>query len=265
MPEADTHALPGPSNDTWRAWLMTGVRRQQGDKRRIRGAHLGLKRMLVEGMKVRVDNPYSWKEFSDALVRQAVGDAVRSLSPRDAELVKLAYFGGLSNREISATIGMPQATIERRLRRAIATVAEFVERGRGLGQRALGAVAIWLSGRWFHDAVLPAAQATVVAGMAAVMVAQAPAAAAPNPGRAVAPGVTSASGVSSPIHESAPEAPQPDRQPDASNAAAAPLPVPVPATSVPVSVPVQVPVTAPSLPPVPPLPSVPVKIKPPQL
>lgn len=265
MPEVDTQALAGPSNDTWRAWLMTGVRREQGDKRRIRGAHLGLKRMLVEGMKVRVDKPYSWKEFSDALVRQAVGDAVRSLSPRDAELVKLAYFGGLSNHEISATIGMPQATIERRLRRAIATIAEFVERGRGLGQRALGAVAIWLGGRWFHDAVLPAAQATVVAGMAAVMVAQAPVAEAPNPGRAVAPDVTSASGVSSPIHdESAPAAPQPAQQPDASNAAA-PLAAPLPVTGVPVSVPVQVPVTTPSLPPVPPLPSVPVKIKPPQL
>ena len=253
---------------------MTGVRREQGDKRRIRGAHLGLKRMLVEGMKVRVDRPYSWKEFSDALVRQAVGDAVRSLPPRDADLVKLAYFGGLSNREISASTGMPQATIERRLRRAIATIAHFVERGRGLGQRALGAVAIWLSGRWFHDSVLPAAQATVVAGMAAVMVAQSPPLASPSDSvPTVAPAVASAPGAPSASIAAAPSGSQPAQQTsDGSSTTSeavpvsAPVSAPVAATNV--TVPVQVPVTAPSLPPVPPVPSappVPVEIKPPQL
>lgn len=251
MPEAQTHALPGPAHDTWRAWLMTGVRREQGDKRRIRGAHLGLKRMLVEGMKVRVDRPYSWKEFSDALVRQAVGDAVRSLPRQDAELLKLAYFGGMSNREISSETGLPQASIERRLRRAIATIAQFVEHGRGLGQRALGAVAVWLSARWFHESVLPAVQATAVAGMAAIMVVQPPAPAAP-----LQPDAPQAhAGVAAPTVAPAapPSAPATTPPADQSTASASTVPG-VPAVPVPVStapLPVQLPVAPPSIPPAP--------------
>lgn len=260
MPEAHTHTLAGSANDTWRAWLMTGVRREQGDRRRIRGAHLGLKRMLVEGMKVRIDRPYSWKEFSDALVRQAVGDAVRSLPRQDAELVKLAYFAGRSNREISLETGIPQASIERRLRRAIGTIAQFVERGRGLGQRALGAIAIWLSARWFHEAVLPAVQATAVAGMAAIMVVQAPASPPPAgvPGVGTAPPATvtraapavpaQTPAASQPVGQSSPDSP--------------PAAVPAPVSSVQVPVQLQVPVTAPSLPP---LPAAPVEVKPPQI
>ena len=233
---------------------MTGVRREQGDKRRIRGAHLGLKRMFVEGMKVRVDRPYSWQEFSDALVRQAVGDAVRSLPPRDADLVKLAYFGGLSNGEISASTGMPQATIERKLRRAIETIAHFVERGHGLGQRALGAVAIWLSGRWLADRAHHLAEVAVVASATVIVVAQ-----------PVAP----IAATSPPVHET--------RSDIASTPQRAPLPViplpvaasrpePVQVAPAPVQVPpapVQVP--APVLPVLPPLPPLPVKVKTPQL
>ena len=236
---------------------MTGMRREQGDRRRIRGAHLGLKRMLVEGMKVRVDRPYSWKEFSDALVRQAVGDAVRSLPRQDAELMKLAYFGGMSNRDLSAQTGLPQATIERRLRRAIETIAQFVERGRGLGQRALGALAVWLTARWFHDSVLPAVQATAVAGMAAIMVVHPPAPAAPlqpadPPARAAVPAAAPAS---APV----------TTQPTEPSAAAAPTvptdpTVPVAPVAVPTAqLPVQLPVAPPSPPPVP------VNVKPPSI
>lgn len=242
MPEAHTHARPGHTNDIWRAWLMTGVRRDKGDKRRIRGAHLGLKRMLVEGMSVRVDRPYSWKEFSDALVRQAVGDAVGSLPRQDAELVKLAYFGGMSNRDISATTGLAPGNIERRLRRAIDTIAEVVERGRGLGQRALGAMAVWLGGRWFHESLLPAAQATAVAGMAAVLVAQ-PSVAPPNPGARSAPSATNVTQVA----PAAPSATPPTAQPTASGPAAPSASLAVPAAQLPVNVPI----ATPSLPPLP--------------
>src|SRR5207248_1357856 len=87
------------ANDTWRTWLLTGVRRDGVDRRRVRGAHLGIKKMLVEGMQFRSEKSYTWKDFSDAMVRQSVGEAVRELPYRDAQLVKLAYFGGMSNRE----------------------------------------------------------------------------------------------------------------------------------------------------------------------
>ena len=113
---------PSTANDTWRTWLMTGVRRNGVDRRRVRGAHLGIKKMLVEGMHVRSDKPYTWKDFSDAMVRQSVGEAMRELPYRDSQLIKLAYFGGMSNREIADHMWMAEGTVERRLRRALDTI-----------------------------------------------------------------------------------------------------------------------------------------------
>ena len=82
MPEAHTHALPGRTNDTWRAWLMTGARRSPVDRRRMRGAHKGLKKMLLEGMtNGGEDRPHAWKDFSGAMIRHAVDEALGRATP----------------------------------------------------------------------------------------------------------------------------------------------------------------------------------------
>ncbi len=187
MAEAENHALPGAANDSWRTWLMTGSRREPVDRRRLRGAHRGLKKMLIEGMtNSGGDRPHAWKEFSGAMIRHAVDDAMRALPVEDKQLVKLAYFGGLSNREIAESIGMTQATVQRRLRRAIDAISDYIERGRSFGRRAFYALTIWLCGRWIGDATHQAVQAAAVVSAAAIIVAQPaapprPAAPAPKP------------------------------------------------------------------------------------
>jgi Sigma-70, region 4 len=140
-------------DDLWRTWLVTGVRRQPGDRRRIRGAHAGLKRMLIEGMHVSGEKPYTWRDFSDAMVRQSVGEAMRSIPAADAELVKLAFFGGLSNRDIAQRARTTEAGVERRLRRALDFISEHVQHGRGLGAKLLGSVVACLGGRWLAGQV----------------------------------------------------------------------------------------------------------------
>jgi hypothetical protein len=151
---------------------MTGSRRTPVDKRRLRGAHRGLKKMLIEGMSNGGDKPHAWKEFSGAMIRHAVDDAMRALPVQDKQLVKLAYFGGLSNREIAENIGMTEATVQRRLRRAIDAISEYIERGRSFGRRAFYALTIWLCGRWIGDAAHQAVQAAAVATAAVIIVAQ---------------------------------------------------------------------------------------------
>lgn len=233
MPEGDNTALPGPANDAWRSWLLTGVRYDRVDRRRVRGEHLGLKRMLVEGMKGRADAHHSWKDFSDAMVRQAVNDAVRSLPQQDSRLVKLAYFGGFSNRQIAGHVGLTEATVQRRLRRAISSISEQVQHGRALARRLVCAVAVWLSGRWLSDAVHHAVQMAAVGSVAVIVAAQ------PAPVSATPP------------------VPPPVRQVSAAAAAAAPAARP-PVVQAPLP---QVPVALPSLPSVP----LPVKVKLPPL
>src|SRR5882762_1108987 len=145
--ETENQLVPASARDSWRNWLMTGIRQEPIFRRRVRGAHKGLKRMLVEGMADGGEKSHTWKRFSGAMVRQAVDEAVSSLPPRQKQLLKLAYFSDLSNREIAQGLGITLSSVERGLRDAIARVSEYVERGKGAGRKAIYAIGLFLAGR----------------------------------------------------------------------------------------------------------------------
>jgi|SRR5690349_9380051 RNA polymerase sigma factor (sigma-70 family) len=244
MPEAENRLLSGATNDTWRTWLMTGVRRDRVDRRRMRGANKGLKKMLLEGMHNGDDRPHAWKDFSGAMIRHAVDEAIRSLPQDDKQVVKLAYFGGCSNREIASRVGMTEGTVQRRLRRALASISDHIQHGRTQARRAMYAVTIWLSGRWLQDSAHHAVQVAVVASAAVIIVAQPP----------VATGASRAVPAQSPAHVTAPVEPPMPSPTVPAEPRQAPVPQP-PAATIPVTVPVSVPA----------LPPLPVKVKLPAL
>jgi predicted DNA-binding protein (UPF0251 family) len=255
----DTDSLLDAAHDSWRTWLLTGIRRDPVDRRRIRGSHLGLKKMLLEGMNVRIDKPYTWKEFSDAMVRQSVGGAVHSMRREDSQVVKLAYFGGLSNAEIAGNMGMAEATVERRLKRALDVISRHIERGRGMGQRVIGAIAVWLSGRWLADAMHNVIPVGAVAAATVIILADpAPAVSAGRHVPATAPSTTMT--VVPPV----PSPTAPVQAPPATDPAPAvePPTVPTPAAQLPVQLPS---VPLPPLPKAPAPPPVPIKVKTPQI
>ena len=237
MPEAENHVLPGATNDTWRTWLMTGAHRTPIDRRRMRGAHRGLKRMFVEGMHPGEDRPHAWKDFSGAMVRHAVDEAMRTLPAVDKQVVKLAYFGGYSNRAIADETGLTEGTVQRRLRRALAAISEHIQHGRTLGRRAMYALTLWLSSRWLTDATNHAVQAAAVAGVTVIILAQP--SAPPSSSPAATPQVKATS--SGQPHPVIPPVPSPT----------------IPALAVPQAPAVQVPIAVPSPPPLP------VKVSPP--
>jgi len=136
-----------PPGDTWRSWLMTGSRGTSADRRRVRGAHRGLKKILTEGMANGGEHTQPWKDFSGAMVRQAVNEALHQLPPDHEQVVKLAYFGGLSNREIAQHLGLSVGGVQRRLRQALARVSDHIEHGRAGGRRAFIALMGWLAAR----------------------------------------------------------------------------------------------------------------------
>ena len=255
--------LPNRAGESWRMWLMTGARRGPVDRRRVRGAHVGIKRMLVEGMAIRGDTAYTWKEFSDAMVRQSVGDAMHPLSYRDSQVVKLAYFGGLTNREIAGHMRMTEATVERRLRHAIEAISRFVERGRGFGHRVLLGLALWFSGKTASDAMHSAAQGVVIATAAAVIATHPAAIGVAHPSAPAPPATTHASAPPAPVTAPVPSPTAPVCA-TASAAADAPVAIPqTPAVQAPsVQVPsVQVPTVQVPTVQLPPLPKTPVKVK----
>jgi RNA polymerase sigma factor (sigma-70 family) len=172
MPGTEQRVPAGTTNDTWRTWLMTGARRAPADRRRVRGANKGLKKMLLEGMSNGDDGPHAWKDFSGAMIRHAVDDAIRSLPQEDKHVLKLAYFGGYSNREIASQVGLTEGTVQRRLRRALAAISEQIQHGRALGRRVVNALLIGLCSRWLHDTGHQVVQVAAVACAAAIVVAQ---------------------------------------------------------------------------------------------
>src|SRR5213594_829072 len=232
-PEVDNHTVPLAIHESWRAWLMTGARRTPVDKRRMGGAHT-----------------HAWKDFSGAMVRHAVDDAMRELPPEDTRVVKLAYFGGYSNREIAREVGLTEGTVQRRLRRALAAISDHIQQGRAIGRRVLYGAGLILSGKWLHDAGQHALTAAAVVGAATGIIATQPGA-----------GPSSDTSRTSPRHESAPARTVVPPVPSPT----APVGVPTPGTDQVTVAPAQLPAVplpvtlpTPSIPPVPvPTPTIP--------
>jgi hypothetical protein len=130
----------------WRVWLTSGARRVPIDARRARGADAQLKKTLMGG-------PSSAADFSGAMARQAIDEAMNELPTQHRQVVKLAYFGGLSNRQIALQLGLTVGGVRSRLRESLAVVSAYVERGRAVGRRAVHGLVAWLSWRQSSDNV----------------------------------------------------------------------------------------------------------------
>jgi hypothetical protein len=262
--EADFIVLPAAASDSWRTWLMTGIRKRPFDRRRIRGAHKGLKKMLVEGTPPN-DGTLPWNDFSRAMVRQSVDEALNTLPAGHKQAVKLAYFGGLTNEEVAAHLGVGEGAARRKLREALNAVSAHVEMGRSAARRTIYAIAAWFGARSILDMVrrgaenasdhlAPAAVVVACGAITASMLAgQAPSPAQLSQvdrGRVTATGPLPAAGmpaVKVPVLPVTGVVPLPT--PAIPNQAA--LPVSVPAPRLLVTVPVTVPKLPIKLPPVP--------------
>jgi len=173
--EADFIVLPAEASDAWRTWLMTGARRPPFDRRRITGAHRGLKKLMIEGTASPPDRSLPWNDFSAAMIRQAVDEALNGLPSGHKQAVKLAYFGGFTNQEIAEHLGVGEAAVKQMLQVAMATVSAHVERGKTTTRKVIYFLAIWVGGRRLIDflrhlppAVDQVAQASVIVAAGAV-------------------------------------------------------------------------------------------------
>jgi hypothetical protein len=184
--EADFIVLPAEASDAWRTWLMSGARRPPFDRRRINGSHRGLKKLMIEGTTNPPDRSLPWNDFSAAMIRHAVDEALNTLPSGHKQAVKLAYFGGFTNQAIAEHLGVGEAAVKQMLQVAMATVSAHVERGKSTTRKAIYFLAIWAGGRRLIDflqhlrpAMDQVAQASVVvaAGVvtASVLVSHSPA------------------------------------------------------------------------------------------
>jgi RNA polymerase sigma-70 factor (ECF subfamily) len=73
-------------------------------------------------------SPSPTEEVTAAETASAVRDAVRLLSPDQRTVVELAYFGGLSYRDVARTLGIPEGTAKSRMRLALARLETLLDR-----------------------------------------------------------------------------------------------------------------------------------------
>jgi len=114
-----------------RTWLITAVRNRSIDTFRGRGAHERQERELKPELQATGPSSDPWREVSLSLERTAVREALSSLPLVQRQTVELAYFGGLSQREIAEFTGVPLSTVKGRIRIALEKLSTYLM-GRGL-------------------------------------------------------------------------------------------------------------------------------------
>ena len=102
-----------------RSWLLGIVHNCAIDRLR-RGAAYEGRRVSNEGIEQRLEDP----ERTDDVVEQReqaeeVRAALQTLPPEQRQVVELAYYGGLSHREIASLLNAPVGTVKGRMRLAL--------------------------------------------------------------------------------------------------------------------------------------------------
>ena len=113
-----------PARGRVESLLMTIVHRRATDYVRRRSRRLRYERADEAGYAAStiVDEAAAalLEAVADAPDRERVHASLRTLSTEQREAIQLAYFGGLSHREIAEVTGIPLGTVKSRLRLAMA-------------------------------------------------------------------------------------------------------------------------------------------------
>jgi RNA polymerase sigma-70 factor (ECF subfamily) len=99
------------------SWIVTMVRRRAIDRLRKREAYCRMEDRLAEQTK---QDPQDYIEHvqedaEHAEMREHLQRVMADLPPAQREAIEMAYFGGLSQRDIAQATGIPLGTIKTRL------------------------------------------------------------------------------------------------------------------------------------------------------
>ena len=96
---------------------------------------------------VLLGGPSGAVDFQSAMARQTLDEAMGELPSEHRQVLKLAYFAGLTNREIASQLGLTVGGVRRLLRQGLAVIGAYIEHGRAAGRRAVHGFAGWLTFR----------------------------------------------------------------------------------------------------------------------
>ncbi len=112
-----------PARGSLRSFLAVLARRRALD--RVRGDHAARRRDHVEFLRhANVWSPGPEEATYSSLLAGGVREAVATLPAPLRDAVCLAYFSGLTYREVARALGVPEGTTKSRLRRALTLLSD---------------------------------------------------------------------------------------------------------------------------------------------
>ena len=104
-----------PRRGSAHGWICTIAHRRAVDA--VRSSDASRRRDAQEGMRIIEEEVVDVQEEGMMRVEaQRVQTAMRSLTPLQADAIRLAYFGGYSHREVAALLDIPVGTAKTRIR-----------------------------------------------------------------------------------------------------------------------------------------------------
>ena len=109
-----------------RGWLLAIVRHRAIDAVRRQRNGVALGDESEEVLPAALTLPDIWPEVSGRLDAQQIRRALTYLPPAQREAIELAYFDGLTQREIADRTGAPLGTVKSRMRLALGALREQI-------------------------------------------------------------------------------------------------------------------------------------------
>jgi len=110
-------------------WVITIARRRAIDRVRRRDSYRRAKQRFEDEIKPQTQIPRTGRtdsEVTQSDLRNFLGKQLQTLPPVQREAVELAYFGGISQREIAATTNTPLGTVKTRLQLGLRKLTQCI-------------------------------------------------------------------------------------------------------------------------------------------
>jgi RNA polymerase sigma-70 factor (ECF subfamily) len=109
------------------AWLVTLTRSRAIDRIRAESTRQQREEPLENALLIPSATPTPEEEGIAAELHQAVQNALAALIPEQRQVIEIAFYVGLSHREIAAQLGHPLGTVKTRLRTGLMALSTLLQ------------------------------------------------------------------------------------------------------------------------------------------
>ena len=116
------------AHSTFRGWAMTTIRNRAIDQHRVRSTRPQASSVAVEELPAGSSRS-ALDEVMERSDNKALDDHLERLPDAQAEVITLAFFGGMSHAEIAEELDLPAGTVKGRMRLGLEKLRRGIQNG----------------------------------------------------------------------------------------------------------------------------------------